>query len=88
MYNEGKPTYIIADPKNEANLVLGINYLYNPKATLADAVMFGSPQKNFVSRLASFSTKTNYNEINSLGWKEDFITNLQERKNTIFDVNA
>lgn len=88
MYNEGKPTYIIADPKNEANIVLGINYLYNPKATLADAVMFGTPQKNFVSRLASFSRKINNNEINSLGWKEDFSTNIQERKNTIFNVNA
>ena len=88
MYNEGKPTYIIADPKSEANIVLGINYLYNPKATLADAVMFGTPQKNFVSRLVSIGSKANSNEINALGWKENFSTNLQERKNTIFGVNA
>jgi len=88
MYNEGKPTYIIADPKKEANVVLGINYLYNPKATLADAVMFGTPQRSFVSRLISMSSKANNNEINSLGWKENFTNNIQERKDTILGVNA
>lgn len=85
LYNEGQPTYIIAPQKSDANIVFGINYLYNPKATLADGVMFGTPQKAFISRVASHQRDI---DKTALGWDDKFETTFAERKNILFELNS
>lgn len=78
MYNEGKPTYIIANEKHDANTVLALNYLYNPNSTLADAVLYGTPQKAFITRLASIEHDTD----------KSFEEVLSKRKTTILELNS
>lgn len=88
LYNEGNPTYIIAPQKKEANLVLGINYLFNPKSTLADAVLYGTPQKQFIGKLVELDQKLDSKNINRLGWNEHFAETIISRKKTILDLNG
>ena len=84
MYNEGKPTYIITKEKHDANTVFAMNYLYNPKATLPDAVLYGTPQKSFISRIVSIEKDS---DKTSLGWDNSFEETFNERKNTILELN-
>lgn len=88
MYNEGSPTYIIADEKKDANVVFGLNYLYNPKATLPDSLMFGTPQKSFITRLARLESKFNPQDREVLGLNKKFIEEMSERCKTLFEINS
>ena len=88
MYEEGSPTYIIANEKKDANIVFGLNYLYNPNATLPDSLMFGTPQKSFISRMARLETKLSPKDKEVLGINEKFISKIDERCKTLFEINS
>ena len=88
MYNEGSPTYIIADEKKNANVVFGLNYLYNPNSTLPDSLMFGTPQRMFISRLARLEKKVSPEVKENLGWKKSFIETMDDRCKTLFEINS
>ena len=89
LFNEGAPTYIIAPEKKDANIVLTLNYLYNPNSTLADGVMFGTPQKAFISRLSSYEKNLQNEDLQILGWgNKNFHNELSERKNILFELNG
>lgn len=88
MYNEGFPTYIIANEKKDSNVVYGLNYLYNPNSTLADSLMFGTPQRTFISRLARLESKITPEEKVALGLDKKFIENMSERCKTLFEINS
>ncbi|MBR3888895.1 hypothetical protein IKJ53_00100 [bacterium] len=88
MYNEGSPTYIIANDKKDANIVFGLNCLYNPKATLPDSLMFGTPQKSFVKRLVNLERALTFDDKKSLGWDKQFANKLNERYKTILEINS
>lgn len=88
MYNEGEATYIIASQKSDANIVFGLNYLYNPKATLADGLMFGTPQKTFINRLSNTGNHASEQDIKSFGWGDEFAEEFKNRRRIILDLNA
>ena len=88
MYEEGSPTYIIANEKKDANIVFGLNYLYNPNATLPDSLMFGTPQKSFISRMARLETKLSPKDKEVLGINDKFISKIDERCKTLFEINS
>jgi hypothetical protein len=88
MYNEGEPTYIISTPKNNSNVVFAMNYLYNPEATLPDALMFGTPQKSFLSRVVSLEQDLSEKDETMLGWTKEFKDSIAERKQTLIDINS
>lgn len=88
LYNEGAPTYIITEQKHDANIVFGMNYLYNPKATLADGIMYGAPQKQFVSKLANLERQLSPQDKSTLGWNDSYAETLAERRKTIIELNV
>lgn len=88
LYNDGKPTYIIAPQKSDANIVFGLNYLYNPKATLADGIMFGTPQKQFITKMANIERNLSSQDKSTLGWENSYIEIFSQRRKTITELNG
>lgn len=88
LYNEGAPTYIISKQKHDANVVFGVNYLYNPQATLADGVMYGTPQKQFISKLTSLKHQLRAQDKSALGWNSSYEETFSQRRKTILELNG
>lgn len=88
MENQEKTTYICCDLRQDCNPVLALNYLFNPKAGLTDALLFGSPRKKFIMTLSRNVLEHITPETKQLlGWDELFEENLSERQKILFDIN-
>ncbi len=86
--NENATTYICCDLRQECNPALALNYLFNPKANLADALLFGSPRKKTIQHISRTVLKHITPETKELlGWNDKFEENLPERQKTLFGIN-
>ncbi len=88
MRNQEKVTYICCDLRQDCNPVLALNYLFNPKANLADALLFGTPRKKLIMNLSrNILNHITPETKQSLGWNERFEDNLPERQKVLFEIN-
>ena len=62
--------------------------MYNPNSTLPDSLMFGTPQKSFITRLTRLESRVAPEDKNALGWSKQFIEELGERGKTLFEINS
>ena len=53
IYDSGKFSYISCKERKDANIPLAINYLFNPKSDISDAIIFGSPTKKFIKNMTN-----------------------------------
>ncbi len=89
MLNSDEISYICCEFRQDCNPVLAINYLFNPKASIADSLLFGAPRKKFVQNIASIITKNITPETKmELGWNETFEEGLQTRKTILQEING
>ena len=72
-YNSGEFSYINCTERQQANIPLSLNYLFNPKADISDAILFGAPRRTFLNSLKKI-VKQIYKQPN-------------ETQNEIADIN-
>lgn len=89
MRNQDATSYICCDLRQDSNPILAVNYLFNPKANIADALLFGSPRKKTIHHIASIVTKNITPETKSqLGWNKNFEENLATRQTILHEING
>ncbi len=88
IFNKNEISYICCNQRQECNPLLALNFMFNPKAYLSDAIMFGSPRKRTINNLAKIVMNHITPETKmSLGWNEKFEKDLNDRKKVIYEIN-
>lgn len=86
--NEKEVSYICCGTRQDSNPVLILNYLFNPNASIPDAIVFGTPKKRTVQNLVSAIMKNISQETaNKLHWNNEFRNSLSERKKILHEIN-
>ncbi len=88
MYNSGDFSYICSKERKDANLALALNYLYNPDATLPDAVLFGTPRKLFVAKMRYPLINMTESDKTSLNWNREFEEEFPKRQKVLLELNG
>lgn len=82
-------SYICCNERQDCNPVLMLNYLFNPKANLADALVFGTPKKKDIFLLYSTVMKNITPETkNRLGWGDELEKSLKIRSKILSEING
>ena len=89
MRNSNTITYICCNRREDSSLILMLNYLFNPKADIADAPVFGGLKKKNIEKMIYLVKKYMTPETKKqLGWDKDFESVIEERKKILHELNA
>lgn len=89
MRNSNTITYICCKNREDSSLILMLNYLFNPKADIADAPVFGGLKKKNIQKFIYMVKKCITPETKKqLGWDKDFESVIEARKKILHELNA
>ena len=81
IYNSGELSYISSIKREYANFPLVINYLFNPKSDISDAIIFGTPTKKFIRKMKSIGkeiyTQTDSKDLSEISTVNSFMEKLK-----------
>jgi predicted NAD-dependent protein-ADP-ribosyltransferase YbiA (DUF1768 family) len=87
MYNKKGNSYINSDERLNTNLPVALNYLFNPKTTFPDAILFGTPRKQFIKHLKNIKNQFTPEQISKMGNDSTFEDTFAEKIKILADIN-
>ena len=85
--NKKGVTYINSDVRHNANLPIALNYLFNLDTTFPDALLMGTPRKQFLKHLKYIKNHLTPEQISKLGNDTNFDETFDEKIEILNDIN-